>query len=186
MKPVGRSVSFSYIQNKLMQIWRPAGWMDCADLSHEFFLVRFFPKEDLDSVLEKGLWFIGDFFLSLRPWEPFFKPSIANVSLIAVWVKLNELPIELYEIEAIKQIGESLGKVLRIDAHTTMEARGKYARLCIQIDINKPLINTILIGRFEQPVTYKGIHKLCFSCERIVHKVDACPYKEWETPVENE
>ena len=95
-------MSFSYIQNNLVQIWRPAGWMDCADLSHEFFLVRFFPKEDLDSVLEKGPWFIGDFFLSLGPWEPFFKPSTANVSLIAVWVRINELPIELYETEVLK------------------------------------------------------------------------------------
>lgn len=120
--------------------------MDCLDLSYSVFLVRFCSKEDLDLVLEKGPWFIGDFFLSLKPWETFFKPSTANVSSIAVWVRLNELPIELYEAEVLKQIGESLGKVLRIDAHTAMEARGKYARLCIQVDINKPLINTIIIG----------------------------------------
>ena len=25
-------------------------------------------------------------------------------------------------------------------------------------------------------VTYEGIHKLCFSCGRIGHKVEACPY----------
>lgn len=74
---------------------------------------------------------------------------MANVSSIAVWVRLNELPIKLYETEILKQIGESLGKVLRIDAHTTMEASGKYAGLCIQIHINKLLVNTILYGRFE-------------------------------------
>ena len=131
MKLVGRIVGFSYMKNKLVQLWRPTRRMDCVDLTHGFFLVRFYTKEDLDSVLEKGPWFIGDFFLSLRPWEPFFKPSMANVSSIVVWVKLHELPIELYEAEVLKQIGESLGKVLRIDAHTTMEVRGKYARLCI-------------------------------------------------------
>ena len=176
VKLVGRSVSFSYMQNKLMQLWRPVRRMDFVNLSHGFFLARFFSKEDLDWVLEKGPWFIGDFFLSLRPWEPFFKPATANVSLVAVWVRLNALPIELYETEVLKQIGESLGNVLRIDAHTAMEARGKYERLCIQIDINKPLINTILIGRFEQPVTYEGVHRLCFSYGRIGHTVEACPY----------
>ena len=76
--------------------------MDCVDLSHGFFPVRFFSKEDLDSVLKKGPWFIGDFFLSLRPWELFFKPSTVNISLIAVWVRINELPIELYETEVLK------------------------------------------------------------------------------------
>ena len=119
--------------------------MDCVDLTHGFFLVCFYVKDDLESVLEKRPWFTSDFFLSLRPWELFFKPSIANMSSIAVWVPLHELPIELYEAEVLKQLGES-GKVLRIDAHTAMEARGKYARLCIQIDINKPLTDTILIG----------------------------------------
>lgn len=72
VKLVGRSVSFSYMQNKLVQLWRPIGRMDCLDLSYSVFLVLFFSKEDLDLVLEKGPWFIGDFFLSLKPWEPFF------------------------------------------------------------------------------------------------------------------
>nr|POE85635.1 hypothetical protein CFP56_55110 [Quercus suber] len=73
-----------------------------------------------------------------------------------------------------------------IDTHTALEARGRYARLCIQVDVNKPLINTILIGRFEQPVLYEGIHKLCFSCGRIGHKIESCPFtiRGIGTPVE--
>ena len=122
VKLVGRTVGYSYMQSKLVQLWKPSGHMDCVDLTHGFFLVRFYTKEDLDSVLDKGSWFIGDFFLSLRPWEPFFKPSTASVSSIAVWVRLHKLPIELYETDALKQIGESLGRVVGIDAHTAMEA----------------------------------------------------------------
>lgn len=76
-------------------------------------------------------------------------------------------------MEVLKQIGESIGRVLRIDSHTAMEARGRYARVCRQLDINKPLINTVLIGRFEQPMVYEGLHKLCFSCERIGHRKHA-------------
>ena len=131
MKLVERTVGLNYMQSKLAQLWRPKGRMDCIDLSYGFFLVKFFSKEDLERVIKSGPWFIGDHFLSLRPWEPFFKPSTANVSLIAVWIRLNELPIKLYETEVLREIGESIGKVLRIDSHTTMEAHGKYAKLCI-------------------------------------------------------
>ena len=176
IKLVGRSIGLNYLQSKLSTLWQPICRMDCVDLTFGFFLVRFYSKEDLENVLKKGPWFIGDHFLSLRPWEPFFKPSSANVSLVAVWIRLNELPIELYETEVLKEIGGNIGKVLRIDSHTAMEARGKYARLCIQVDVNKPLINTIIIGRFEQGVTYEGIQRLCFSCGRVGHKVDSCPY----------
>ena len=155
------------------------------DLGNGFYSIRFSLKEDMDAVLEKGSWFIGGHFLSIRPWEPSFKPSTANVSLMAVWVRLHELPMELYETEVLKQVGTSIGKVLRIDTHTAMEARGRYAKLCIQVDINKPLIDTILIGKFEQPVMYEGIHEFCFSCGRIGHKKASCPYtvKSPETPL---
>lgn len=143
VKLVGRTIGLAYMRTKLNYLWRPTGRMDCVDLGYGFFLVRFFSKEDLDAVLMRGPWFIGDHFLSIRPWEPFFKPSTANVSLIAVWVRLCELPFELYETDVLKEIGESVGRVLRIDSHTALEERGRYARLCIQIDINKPLVNTI-------------------------------------------
>ena len=119
---------------------------------------------------------MGDHFLSLRPWEPLFRPNSAAVSLVAVWIRLYQLPIELYEAEVLREIGESIGKVLRVDTHTTTEAKGKYARLFIQIDINKPLINTILIGRFKQLVHYEGIQRLCFSCGRMGHLKEVCPY----------
>jgi len=103
----------------------------------------------MDAILKNGPWFIEGHFLSIRPWEPFFKPTCASVSSIVVCVRLHELPMELYETEVLQQIGESIGRVLRINTHTAIEARGRYARLCIQLDINKLLINTVLIGRFE-------------------------------------
>ena len=51
VKLVGHLVSFSYMHNKLNQLWKPKGRMDVVDLSHGFFLVRFFSKKDLNSVL---------------------------------------------------------------------------------------------------------------------------------------
>nr|POE71315.1 uncharacterized protein CFP56_59744 [Quercus suber] len=145
-------------------------------------------KEDLDAVLRRGPWFIGEHFLSIRPWEPFFNLEVANVSSITVLVRLHKLPIELYEAEVLKQIGEAIGKVLRVDTHTEMEARGKYARLCIQVDVDKPLINTVLIGKFEQAVVYKGLNKLCFACGRVGHKKEMCPhiFRDAELPPEKE
>lgn len=75
------------------------GRLDVIDLGKKFFLTRFCCKEDQDKVLRNGPWFIGEHFLSIRPWEPNFKPSTTNVSSIAVWIRLNELSIEYYEVE---------------------------------------------------------------------------------------
>ena len=48
--------------------------------------------------------------------------------------------------------------------------------MCIQIDIEQPLVTTILLGKVEQPVSYEGIQKLCFGCGRLGHQREACPY----------
>jgi len=55
-----------------------------VDLGHGFFLTRLSLREDFENVLRKGPWFLGDHFLSIRPWESDFKLALANVSSIAV------------------------------------------------------------------------------------------------------
>ena len=95
---------------------------------------------------------------------------------IVVCIRLSELPIKYYDMEVLKQIGKSIEDVLRIDTHTASESRGRYARLCIQVDVEKPLTTSLIIEGIEHPISYEGIHKLCFSCGRISHWRDACPF----------
>nr|POE70008.1 uncharacterized protein CFP56_78128 [Quercus suber] len=132
-------------------------------------------QTDLDEVLKKGPWFVGQQFLAIRQWEPEFKASKAKCSSIAVWVRLPELPIEYYDPIMLKNVGSTIGPVLRIDSHTFNGAKGRFARICVQINIDKPLINSIKIGKMVQPVQYEGIHMLCFACGCIGHRKDSCP-----------
>nr|POE59909.1 hypothetical protein CFP56_39478 [Quercus suber] len=166
VKLYGRTVGFNFLQQKISALWKPKGRLDIVDLSKDFYLVKFSAMEDYDLVLDKGPRFIGEHFLSIRPWVPNFRPCSADVSSIAVWVRLNDLPIEYYQVEALKEIGSTIGK----------------------IDVEKPLITALLIGNFEQPVNYEGIHKLCFSCGRIGHRKEDCPLiiRPVQTPAREE
>ena len=176
VKVYGRSVGLNFLHNRLLSLWKPTGRFDCVDLEHGFYLTRFSLKDDYEAILRKGPWFIGENFLSIRPWEPDFRPASANVTSIAVWIRLKELPIEYYNLEALIHIGKSIGNVLRVDSHTAMETRRRYARICVQVDVNKPLPNAVLIGKCEQNICYEGLQSLCFSCGRIGHRKENCPY----------
>ena len=157
-------------------MWNPCGGMDCIDLGYDYFLVKFKLPEDVDSILLGGPWFIGQHFLAIRQWEPEFKASIATLSSVAVWVRLPELPIEFYEPNALLKIGRAIGSVLRIDSHTASGERGRFARLCVQVNLDKPLVRMIYLHKLTQNVLYEGINTLCFSCGRIGHKIEMCPY----------
>ena len=96
IKTFGRNVGFHFLQSKIMALWKPASHMESIDLEYGFYLVRFGLAEDYDKVLREGPWFIGDQLLSIKAWEPNFKPSIAQCSSVAVWVRFSKLPIEYY------------------------------------------------------------------------------------------
>ena len=170
VKVFGRSVGFNYLTFKINAMWNPKGKMDCVALGKDFFLIKFYDNEDYDKVLQGGPWFMGEHFLAIKPWEPYFKASKAKFTSIAVWVRLPELPIEFYDAMVLKEIGSALGPVLRIDSFTATSSKGSYARLCIQVDLDKPL----KIGRLKQRVMYEGISSLCFCCGRIGHKKENC------------
>ncbi|XP_075633399.1 uncharacterized protein LOC142605856 [Castanea sativa] len=105
-----------------------------------------------------------------------FELSFATLSSVAVWIRLPELPIEFYENTALLKIGRAIGPVLRIDSHMANGERGHFTRLCIQVNLDKPLIRTIYLSKLAQCVQYEGINALCFSCGRIGHKVETCPH----------
>ncbi|XP_030923379.1 uncharacterized protein LOC115950298 [Quercus lobata] len=126
-------------------MWKLASRLDCVHLGRGFFLVRLLLKEDVDNVLKKGPWFVGGHFLSIRPWEPNFRASSTNVSSVALWIRLNELPIEYYNVKALHLIGGAIGNVLRVDTFTASKTRGLFARLCVQVDVGKPLATTVMI-----------------------------------------
>nr|POE74065.1 hypothetical protein CFP56_74206 [Quercus suber] len=176
VKVYGRTVGLNFIQARLLAIWKLAGRLDCVDLGHGFFLTRLSLGEDYENVLRKGPLFIREHFLSIRPWKPDFKPTLANVSSIAVWIRLNELPIKYYNAEVLQLIGRAIGNVLQVDTFTVSEIRGRFARLCVQVDVEKPLATAIMIGRLEQQISYEGIQKMCFECGCLGHRKEYCPH----------
>ncbi|GMY19177.1 hypothetical protein FCV25MIE_14416 [Fagus crenata] len=177
IKAIGKSVGFKYMDFKIRSLWKPQGDMQIIDLGLDFFLVRFKLSDDYWNVVNGGPWFIKQQFLSVRCWSPGFRPPEAKITTTAVWVRLPELPIELYDSGLLRRIGNQLGKLLKIDARTADSERGRYARICIQIDIDQPLTPIVRVGDILQKVQYEGISAVCFECGCVGHRITACPLK---------
>ncbi|GKV06468.1 hypothetical protein SLEP1_g18364 [Rubroshorea leprosula] len=168
---------YNFIFPRVKAQWKPRGKMDCIDLGLDFFLIRFHEKEDLNRVLHGGPWFVGPHFLTIRRWEPSFDPAKATFKTTAIWARLPRLPIEYYDVQILERIGNMLGTPLRLDAHTVHQSRGQYARICIQVDLDEPLVPFVRIGKHIQKVLYEGPAALCYACGCVGHKEDKCPLK---------
>ncbi|XP_028106754.1 uncharacterized protein LOC114305824 [Camellia sinensis] len=92
----------------------------------------------------------------------------------AIWVRFPNLPIEYYDDKVLYHISKVLSTPLKVDINTAMAARGKYARVCVEMDLRKPLISHLTIGRYHYVVEYEHLHRLCFSCGRVGHRKEKC------------
>ena len=93
---------------------------------------------------------------------------------MAVWVRFPELLIKFYNRLVLKEIGSVIGPMLHIDSYSASRTRGSYARFCVQVDLEKPLINVVRIGKCRQVVLYEGTSALCFSCGHLGHTQGNC------------
>lgn len=116
IKLIGPMISPQLLSAKLRIIWQIQRFY-CVELGSGAFIVKFYNKEDRLKALEGGPWFIGGRFLFVRPLAPNYRPPQDAIGKIAVWIKLLELPVDFYDEESSQFIGNSLGKLLKIDTN---------------------------------------------------------------------
>lgn len=78
--------------------------------------------------------------LTVREWIPDFRPSYASIGRVAVWIRVSGFPIEYYDPKILHDIGNRIGRLVKIDMSTLLQERGKYARICVEVDLSKPLL----------------------------------------------
>ena len=93
---------------------------------------------------------------------------------MAVWIRLEQLPIEYYHPDFLKHVGNKLGKLLKVNAVTSVTICGRYARLCVQINMAYLLPKRAKIGAFWQDIVYENLPILCYRCGRLGHQEVHC------------
>ncbi|XP_052113885.1 uncharacterized protein LOC127744992 [Arachis duranensis] len=175
VKLLGRRISLTALTRRLETMWGKMESLEVIDLGNDFFLVKFFSHEDLDFALTEGPWKILDHYLSIRFWTPNFNPEKDVIDRIAAWVRLPGLAIEYYEETMLSKIGNVIGRTLKVDTNTADKRRGKFARLCVELNLAEPLVGQYSINGVKYKVEYEGLHLICFDCGKVGHDKTSCP-----------
>ncbi|WOL14456.1 hypothetical protein Cni_G23236 [Canna indica] len=88
------------------------------------------------------------------------------------------------DLEEAKMDSAVVGRPIKIDDYTLSRERGKFGRVCILMDVRKPVEQELWIetkmGKFFQSVAYENLSNICFSCGKIGHNEEKCNNKKEE------
>ncbi|CAN0829090.1 hypothetical protein LINGRAHAP2_LOCUS1045 [Linum grandiflorum] len=146
-----------------------------VDLDNEIFLASFENPLDYDHALTGGPWMILDHYLVVHSWDPSFRASSNLPPKMVVWVRFPRLPYQYYHEDVLKGLGNLVGRTVRMDNRTLTSARGKFARLAVEINLREPVATGVLLDDVWQEVEFENLPTLCFECGRVGHEADACP-----------
>ncbi|KAA3460811.1 GroES-like zinc-binding alcohol dehydrogenase family protein [Gossypium australe] len=93
------------------------------------------------------------------------------------WIRFLGLPGYLYKHKILEGW---VGKVVKLDFNTDSRMRGRFARMTVYINLERPLVSQILINGCFQMVEYESLLTICFQCGRYGHVKDNCSFKNTE------
>lgn len=177
----GKTPSFNQVQTFLVTKWAEIGEVMISNLPSGFFLIRCAFHDVIQRLLLEGPWSINGIILQLSTWCPFFEPVFAKLNTAIIWVQLHNLPVKFWDGNTFESISGHLCNLLKIDDLTVSLSRSKYARVCIEIYLSKPLSKGFWIGndqcRVFIIVLYERLPTFCYSCDVVGNGSNASTVK---------
>lgn len=124
-------------------------------------------------VIFEGIWMMVDRYVLVKQQRPFFQANTSVKRKLAVWINIPELPIQLYKDEIIGRVGFTLGVMFKIDQVTSIYFLGQFARICIEIDLDKLLQPKIIARGYLLNLQYENLYLICFKCDKYGYKDNA-------------
>lgn len=156
--------------SKMPSQWGMEDRLTANDLGNGKFLLNFTFEEDLNSVLRQGPFHFNFCMFVLVRWEPIVHDDYPWV--IPFWVRLIGVPLHLWMVRNLEDIGSRLGHVDTLEL-----AEGC---MLIDIDTRRPLKFKRKVESPEEDevtieIKYYMLFKHCSTCGMLTHEKEYCP-----------
>ncbi|KAF9604144.1 hypothetical protein IFM89_002819 [Coptis chinensis] len=133
-------------------------------------------------VLDSGPIFIAGRIFIVMPWSEEVESQRENISSLPIWVKLTNIPKQLWSKKGLSFIASRLGKPHCCDAATLKMQRLDFARVCVVVSSTskypKSLNFKLRNGKeLKIGVEYTWIPPTCSHCVKFGHNTNKCPHK---------
>ncbi|KAK2353453.1 zinc ion binding / nucleic acid binding protein [Trifolium repens] len=183
VKLLGKTLGYRTMKDRLQKIWKPTGGFEMRDVDNGFYTVKFDLAADKEKVVSDGPWMIFDHYLAVSHWSPDFISPEATVERTLVWIRFPGLNLVYYDESFLLAMAAAVGKPIKVDSNTLNVERGRFARICIEINLNEPVVGKVWLNGYWYKVEYEGLHIICASCGRYGHHSRYCTYSTVPLPI---
>ncbi|CAH9089753.1 unnamed protein product [Cuscuta europaea] len=159
-----------------------AKWgVKCLVRSHKkgWLIFKFQSEEERSKVLQGGPYTVFGKLLMLKVLSENFSFEDEEFLKVSIWVKFHDLPLQLWNDEAMSEVASMVGVPITTDKITQERINNDYARVLIEVDISKPPPLSFPIWLpsqkvIKQSVVYETFPSYCFLCKEFGHHPFIC------------
>ncbi|KAF8395677.1 hypothetical protein HHK36_019627 [Tetracentron sinense] len=135
--------------------------------------------EDKNRILEGGPWRIISSLLVLKAWDLSTKLERIEISSLPLWIKVLNLPLHMWVVDSLSEIGSMLGRPICFDKQTVDRGRLNYAKMFVEVDDSKELSNEIRVSingqdEIRLDLQFDCKPARCNGCRVFRHDDKAC------------
>ncbi|CAL5401263.1 unnamed protein product [Camellia sinensis] len=151
------------------------------DKRFSFHYVKTWAEKLWENLLEDVV-SIDNGLIVVKKWQPRLKLTKCEFSSVPLWVKLYNVPLELWTEEGLGYIASIIGTPLYLDEPTFKRNRLTFARICIEVPANKEIPKSFKINfgygdPYEIQVEVPWKPQRCDGCKTFGHTTNLCPQK---------
>ncbi|GJT86006.1 zinc knuckle CX2CX4HX4C containing protein [Tanacetum coccineum] len=193
---IRKRMAFPVVEYYARNNWAKHGLKRIMMNTKGFFFFKFDSQAGLEAVLEGGPLLIRNSPIILKKWSIDTRLIKEELTRIPIWVKLHDVPIQVFEEDDISLIATFIGKPVMLDSYTSAMCndswgRSSFAR-CL-IEVNSDLVDVVTIGipsltrdgftKETIRVEYEWRPLRCDICKIFGHVHDHCPKKVVSPPI---
>lgn len=110
----------------------------------------------------------------MSQWSPDFNSSIAKVDKTLVWIWIPGMNLVYYDESLLLAMASVVGRPIKVDENTLRVERGRFARVCLEINLNQPVVGKIWVRDNWYKIEYEGLHVICSICGCYGHVSRNC------------
>nr|GEW22733.1 hypothetical protein [Tanacetum cinerariifolium] len=153
---IGKRLAFPVVEYYARNNWGKHGLKRIMMNKKGFFFFKFDSQAGLEAVLKGGPWMIRKSLIIFKKWSMGTSLLKEESTRIPIWVKLHDIPLQVFEEDGISLIATFIGKPVMLDSYTSSMCRdswgrSSFARCLIQVNSEVDLVDDQFLKKVVCP-----------------------------------